>query len=54
MQILTKRLRIIGSTLRARPKDQKVEIVGKFADFALEKLASGAFKPQACLVDLWF
>ncbi len=41
-----KRLRIIGSTLRARPREQKVDIVGKFSQYALAKFASGEFKPQ--------
>ena len=46
MQVMAKRLHIIGSTLRARPRDSKVEIVSKFADFALQKFASGQFRPQ--------
>ena len=40
-----KRLHIIGSTLRARPKDQKVKIVQEFWSFAEEKFKSGAMRP---------
>ena len=43
--MLTKRLKIIGSSLRARPKKQKAEIVQSFADFSEEKFASGEIKP---------
>ena len=41
-----KRLKIIGSTLRARPREQKEEIVKSFTKFAIGKLESGEFKPQ--------
>ena len=51
VQVLMKRLRIIGSTLRARPRQQKVDIVNNFTDYALSKFASGQFKPQ---VDISF
>lgn len=51
MQVLMKRLRIMGSTLRARPREQKVEIVQKFRQYALSKFESGKFKPQ---VDIAF
>ena len=46
MQVLVKRLQIIGSTLRARPVAQKADIVSKFSSFALAKFASGELKAQ--------
>ena len=50
-QVLVKRLKIIGSTLRSRPREQKVEIIGKFSNFALHRFEAGEFKPQ---VDISF
>ena len=44
-QIIGKRLSIIGSTLRARPKPQKAQLVKDFSAFALAKFADGSFKP---------
>lgn len=44
-KIIGKRLSIIGSTLRARPKPQKAQLVKDFSDFALGKFADGSFKP---------
>ena len=45
LQVLSKRLQIIGSTMRARPKDFKVRIVQEFAKFAGDSLATGEMKP---------
>ncbi|MCL6494255.1 MAG: NAD(P)H-quinone oxidoreductase [Ignavibacterium sp.] len=44
-QILTKRLKIIGSTLRSRPLDYQIKLTKEFKEFALDKIASGRIKP---------
>ena len=46
LQVLQKRAQIIGSTLRARPKAQKCEIVQQFWDFAEPHFRSSAFHPK--------
>ena len=46
LQVLQKRAQIIGSTLRARPKAQKCEIVQQFWDFAEPHFKSSAFHPK--------
>ncbi len=43
--ILSKRLQIIGTTLRARPLEEKVALTREFAAFALERFADGRLKP---------
>ncbi len=45
VQIISKRLSIIGSSLRARPKQFKAELVQEFAEFAVSRFADGTFKP---------
>ncbi len=45
LQVLQKRLQIIGSTLRARPKAQKAEIVQSFWEFAEPHVAAGRIRP---------
>lgn len=44
-QVLGKRLRIIGSTLRARPVDEKIAITRRFAAEIMPKLADGRLRP---------
>jgi putative PIG3 family NAD(P)H quinone oxidoreductase len=43
-RILTRRLTIIGSLLRPRPREEKARLVAAFADFALPLLASGKLR----------
>lgn len=43
--VLSKRLQIIGSTMRARPKAYKEKIVAEFTKFAGDKFATGEMKP---------
>ncbi|MBI3684245.1 MAG: NAD(P)H-quinone oxidoreductase [Acidobacteria bacterium] len=42
--VLMKRLRIIGSTLRSRPRDEHIAITREFRERYWDKLVSGAFK----------
>lgn len=44
--VLRRRLRIRGSVLRARSREEKAELVSAFADFALPLLAAGRIRPQ--------
>lgn len=44
-QILVKRLKIYGSTLRSRSLDYQIRLTKDFKEFALEKIASGRIKP---------
>lgn len=45
VQIISKRLQIIGSTLRARPLRQKERLIQEFAEYALPRFEDGTFKP---------
>lgn len=43
--ILTKRLKIIGSTLRSRSLDYQIKLTKDFYDFAYDKIVSGRIRP---------
>ncbi|MFN3693583.1 MAG: zinc-binding dehydrogenase, partial [Ignavibacterium sp.] len=52
-QILTKRLKIIGSTLRSRSLDYQIKLTKDFREFAYDKIASGRIKPVIDKVYDW-
>jgi putative PIG3 family NAD(P)H quinone oxidoreductase len=43
--LMTKRLRVIGSTLRARPNAEKAAVLGQLKDQVWPKIASGSIRP---------
>lgn len=45
-QILRRRLRVVGSVLRARGRDEKAGLVASFREFAAERWASGELAPS--------
>lgn len=52
-QILLKRLKIIGSTLRSRPIEYQIKLTKEFKDFAYDKIVSGRIKPVIDTIFDW-
>lgn len=52
-QILTRRLTIIGSTLRSRSLDYQIRLTREFREFAYNKISKGAIKPVIDMVFNW-
>ncbi len=52
-QILLKRLKIIGSTLRSRSLEYQIKLTKEFKEFAYDKIASGRIKPVIDKVYDW-
>lgn len=51
--LLSKRITVIGSTLRARPLSEKIELTRKLIEFALPRLKSGKLVPIVDRVFDW-
>lgn len=51
--ILRKRIRIIGSTLRARTLNYKMGLTKDFSDFAMKRFATGSLKPVIDSIYSW-
>lgn len=51
--ILRKRIRIIGSTLRARTVDYKIGLTKDFNDFAMKRFENGSLKPVIDSIYSW-
>ena len=45
MQLMMKRISLIGSTLRSQSAAQKIELTKKFTDFSLPLFEEGRLKP---------
>ena len=52
-QILSRRLQIIGTTLRARSVEEKIRLTRQFADFSLPRFADGRLIPVIDKVWNW-
>ncbi len=52
-QILLKRLKIIGSTLRSRSLEYQIKLTKEFKEFAYDKIAAGRIKPVIDKVYDW-
>jgi putative PIG3 family NAD(P)H quinone oxidoreductase len=52
-EILSKRLSVIGSTLRSRTLDYQIKLTNEFSKFALEKFNNGKLKPVIDRVINW-
>tara|TARA_Y100000385_G_C13098012_1_gene642613 strand:- start:16 stop:999 length:984 start_codon:yes stop_codon:yes gene_type:complete len=51
--ILSKRIRVIGSTLRARSENYKIKLTQDFKDFALKRFVTGELQPVIDKVYHW-
>ena len=52
-QVLTKRLKIIGSALRSRSLDYQIKLTNDFKDFAYNKIKRGRIKPVIDQIYNW-
>jgi len=51
--LMTKRIRLIGSTLRNRSLEYKINLTREFTEFALSRFASGKLKPVIDKIYSW-